>query len=61
MEAIRAHGHRNAHYVGDLDAVVDRLAEEAKPGDLVLTLGAGSVSGIGEQLLDALGRGGKRK
>jgi UDP-N-acetylmuramate--alanine ligase len=54
VEAICAHGHRNAHFVGDLDAVVDRLVAEVKPGDLVLTLGAGSVSTLGDRLLDAL-------
>jgi UDP-N-acetylmuramate--alanine ligase len=54
VDAICAHGHRNAHFVGDLDAVVERLVAEAKPGDLVLTLGAGTVSTLGERLLVAL-------
>jgi UDP-N-acetylmuramate--alanine ligase len=54
VEAIRAHGHRDASFVADLDAVVDRLVEIARPGDLVLTLGAGSISALGAKLLLAL-------
>jgi UDP-N-acetylmuramate--alanine ligase len=53
-EAISAHGHRNAHFVGDLDEVVSRLLAELEPGDLVLTLGAGSISTLGERILDGL-------
>ncbi len=55
VEAICAHGHRNAHYVGDLDAVVERLLGELEPGDLLLTLGAGNISLLGERVLAGLG------
>jgi len=54
VEAIHAHGHRNAHFVGDLNAVVERLLAELEPGDLVLTLGAGNISTLGEQLVNGL-------
>jgi UDP-N-acetylmuramate--alanine ligase len=54
IEAICAHGHRNAHYVGDLDAVVERLLAELEPGDLVLTLGAGNISTLGDRLVGGL-------
>jgi UDP-N-acetylmuramate--alanine ligase len=54
VEAIRAHGHRNAHFVGDLGAVVERLLAELEPGDLVLTLGAGNISTLGERLVASL-------
>ena len=56
VEAICDHGHRNAHYVGDLDAVVERLLPELRAGDLVLTLGAGNISTLGEQLVIRLRR-----
>ena len=36
-------------------AVPKLLAERAEPGDLVLTLGAGDVTGVGPQVLDLLG------
>jgi UDP-N-acetylmuramate--alanine ligase len=42
------------HFVADLDEVVERLAELAQPGDLVVTLGAGSISNLGARLLERL-------
>jgi UDP-N-acetylmuramate--alanine ligase len=54
VEALRAHGHRGAEYVADLDEVLDRLAEETRPGDLVLTLGAGSISTLSDRLIERL-------
>jgi UDP-N-acetylmuramate--alanine ligase len=54
VEAICAHGHRNAHFVGDLDAVVERLLAELEPGDLVLVLGAGNISTLGDRLVGGL-------
>ncbi|MBI3932301.1 MAG: UDP-N-acetylmuramate--L-alanine ligase [Acidobacteria bacterium] len=54
--AVAERGHRNAAYAGDLKAAADRLAAEAREGDVVLTLGAGSVWQAGEDLLKALGR-----
>ncbi len=54
-EGIRAHGHRDVTYVGgDKTRVVDRLAQITRPGDLVLTLGAGDVGQIGPELLRRL-------
>ncbi len=57
VEAVRAHGHRNVHFVPDLDTVLDRLADEASPGDLVITLGAGTISTLGAQLVARLREG----
>jgi UDP-N-acetylmuramate--alanine ligase len=49
---IRAHGHRDVAYVsGDRARVVEALVQVTRPGDLVLTLGAGDVSHIGPELL----------
>jgi UDP-N-acetylmuramate--alanine ligase len=50
-EAIARRGHRQVLYVGDLRAATERLAREVKEGDVVLTLGAGSVWTAGEELL----------
>ncbi|MDR1791233.1 MAG: UDP-N-acetylmuramate--L-alanine ligase [Propionibacteriaceae bacterium] len=44
-----------AHYVPDFDALPARVAELAQPGDLVLTIGAGSITEIGPKLLERLG------
>jgi UDP-N-acetylmuramate--alanine ligase len=43
----------------DFDAVPAALAARARPGDLVLTLGAGSITRVGPLVLDLLrdGRG----
>ncbi len=49
---IRAHGHRDVTYVGaDKAAVVEHLVQVTRPGDLVLTLGAGDVVQVGPELL----------
>ena len=53
--AIGERGHRNARYAGDLKAAAERLAESVQEGDVVLTLGAGSVWTAGEELLKTRG------
>lgn len=52
--AITHHGHRDAAYAGSLDDAVLALAAEVREGDVVLTLGAGSVSHAGPALLARL-------
>ena len=42
-------------YVPDFDAVPAALVARARPGDLVLTLGAGSVTQLGPRVLELLG------
>jgi len=49
--AIAARGHQQASYAGDLKSAGARLAEEAREGDVVLTLGAGSVWTAGDEVL----------
>ena len=58
-EAITRRGHRQVLYVGDLKAAGERLAREVKEGDVVLTLGAGSVWTAGDDLLKRRGAGGQ--
>ena len=47
-------GHPQASYVPRRVDVVGHMASLARPGDLVLTMGAGDVTAIGPQLVDAL-------
>ena len=54
VEAIRARGHRGAELVADLEKVPEALVPELRAGDLVITLGAGSVTQLGPKLLRAL-------
>jgi UDP-N-acetylmuramate--alanine ligase len=53
-DAIRDHGHRAVHFERDLDAVLARLVRDVRDGDLVVTLGAGSISTLGARLIAAL-------
>jgi UDP-N-acetylmuramate--alanine ligase len=53
--SIGERGHRQAAYAGDLKSAIDRLAAEVKDGDVVLTLGAGSVWTAGDELLKRRG------
>jgi UDP-N-acetylmuramate--alanine ligase len=50
-KAVAEKGHRHVVYAGDLRTASKRLADEARDGDVVLTLGAGSVGSAGEELL----------
>jgi UDP-N-acetylmuramate--alanine ligase len=53
-EAVRAHGHRDVRFVADLDALPAALAPDLRRGDLVVTLGAGSIHTAGPRLLQLL-------
>ena len=46
--------HGRATFVADFDAVPAELAARARPGDVVLTLGAGDVTVLGPQVLELL-------
>jgi len=50
-DAIGRRGHRQAIYGGDLSGAIEHLAQEIREGDVVLTLGAGSVWTAGDELL----------
>jgi UDP-N-acetylmuramate--alanine ligase len=54
-EAILKRGHLNVRYLGGLADAARKLAELTMAGDVVLTLGAGDVYQIGDQLLAELG------
>lgn len=43
-------------FVPDFDAVAEELVARARPGDLVLTLGAGTVTAVGPRVLELLAR-----
>ncbi len=56
-EGIKKHGHKDVLFMPDRGAVVEYLVGAVKKGDLLLTLGAGDVWKIGEQLLEKLKHG----
>jgi UDP-N-acetylmuramate--alanine ligase len=53
-EAVRAHGHRDVTFVGDRALLARAARERVRPGDIVLTLGAGDVTQVGPELLGLL-------
>jgi UDP-N-acetylmuramate--alanine ligase len=52
VESIRAHGHKDVIFIGGVDECLTYLDELTKPGDLILTLGAGNVFKAGEAFLE---------
>jgi UDP-N-acetylmuramate--alanine ligase len=46
--------HRDTRFIGEREAVVEHLQTVVQPGDIVITLGAGSVWQVGEQLVRQL-------
>lgn len=48
---IAEHGHRDVHYIAERDAAVDHLLSVVQEGDIIITLGAGNVWQVGEQLI----------
>ncbi len=56
FEGIREHGHRDVHYISDRHEILQYLLTVIMPGDLVITLGAGDIYRVGEDLIEELGR-----
>jgi UDP-N-acetylmuramate--alanine ligase len=52
--AIKRFGHKDVRYIGPLDEAAAIIREQVQPGDLVITLGAGTVNRVSEQLLTLL-------
>jgi UDP-N-acetylmuramate--alanine ligase len=53
-QAVRATCGKPLHVVAALDEVPVRVAELARPGDMVITLGAGSIGGVADRILQRL-------
>jgi UDP-N-acetylmuramate--alanine ligase len=52
--AIKKHGRLEVEYIAAKEDIVNRLGATLKEGDIVLTLGAGDIYKIGEELVAAL-------
>ncbi len=57
VDRIESFGHRQAHYAGSMDAGIEAVVRAARPGDAILTLGAGNVSQAGDAILEVLRSG----
>lgn len=53
-EKIQSYGHRAVRYVPTMEEGVAAIVAAAEAGDLILTLGAGSVSQAGDKILETL-------
>lgn len=51
---IKSYGHKSAEYIGGIEGSAEILRDTVRDGDLVITLGAGTVTRIGDQLLGLL-------
>ena len=54
VERMRQFGHRGAEYAKSNAAGVDMIVQGVESGDMILTLGAGSVSQLGDKILEKL-------
>ena len=57
VRSAHAQGASHVHYTPTAAEAVEAAVREARAGDVLLTLGAGDVSRLGDQLLDGLTRG----
>lgn len=55
VQAIRAHGHRDVTYLSASTDIRAAVLERTQPGDVIITLGAGSITRLAPELLNALG------
>jgi UDP-N-acetylmuramate--alanine ligase len=55
VAAIRQTGHSDARAMGSFDDALEAIVAAAKPGDIVLTMGAGDVTLLADRLVQALG------
>jgi len=54
VAGLKARGHRDAHVVGGSDELAATLAETARPGDMVVCLGAGDITKWAAGLADGI-------
>ncbi len=56
IEPVKARGKTDIHYAPDFEKMTDELVSLVRPGDLVITMGAGDIFKAGEILLLKLGQ-----
>jgi UDP-N-acetylmuramate--alanine ligase len=55
-ENIKRYGHKNVTYVGSIDTAAARVCENLLPEDLVITLGAGNVTRLSDEIIEELNK-----
>ena len=51
---IKKFGHKNVSYIGSIESAASKVIGSLNAGDLVITLGAGSITGLSDEILTAL-------
>lgn len=59
-EGIKSHGHKDVTYIAEKNKLADHLTTVLKRGDLMITLGAGDVWKVGEEVLEKLKYGNRK-
>ncbi|MDQ3180139.1 MAG: UDP-N-acetylmuramate--L-alanine ligase [Acidobacteriota bacterium] len=53
-ENISQYGHKNVQYIGDIETAAGKVVENLQENDLVITLGAGSITRLSDEILEKL-------
>ena len=53
-DGVKVHGHRDVRFVGDLQTIPKILEDQLLEGDLIMTLGAGSVTSLSDELAEMI-------
>lgn len=53
-ENIKQYGHKNVQYIGDVKDAADKVLPYLQENDLVITLGAGSITRLSDEILEKL-------
>ena len=53
-EKIEEFGHKNVNFIGDIETAAAKVVKDLQAGDLVVTLGAGSITGLSDEILELL-------
>ena len=51
---IEEFGHKNVNFIGNIETAAAKVVGDLQAGDLVVTLGAGSITGLSDEILDLL-------
>ncbi|HEX8287995.1 MAG TPA: UDP-N-acetylmuramate--L-alanine ligase [Pyrinomonadaceae bacterium] len=54
---IKRYGHKNATYIGEIETAAQKVVPGLQEGDLVITLGAGSITRLSDEILEILKNG----
>ena len=55
-ENIRQYGHKDVNYIGGIETAAAKVVENLQENDLVITLGAGSITRLSDEILEKLNR-----